>query len=102
MVVNKLRLNVAKSKFMFFHMRQRRISQLHFYLNRSPIDYVTEFNFWGVTLCCNLNFKSHLIIIGTKRYIVIGLLHKLKYICVAAWQKRPEVGKKRIEFGIAC
>ena len=39
--------NVGKSKFMFFHMRHRRIPQLHFYLNKSPIDYVTEFNFLG-------------------------------------------------------
>ena len=56
------------------------IPQLHFYLNGSPIDYVTEFNFSGLTLDCNLNFKSHLKIIGTKISRVIGLLHKLKYI----------------------
>ena len=34
----------------------------------------------GLTLDCNLNFKSHLKIIGTKIFRVIGLLHKLKYI----------------------
>ena len=64
--LNKLRLNVAKSKFMFFQMPQKIIPQLHFYLNGSPIDYVTEFNFLGLTLDCNLNFKSLLKIIGTK------------------------------------
>ena len=42
--------------------------------------YVTEFNFFGSTLGCNLNFKSHLKIIGIKIPRVIGLLHKLKYI----------------------
>ena len=78
--LNKLRLNVAKSKFMLFHMPQKIIPQLHFYLNGSPIDYVTEFNFLGLTLDCNLNFKSHLKIILTKISRVIGLLHKLKYI----------------------
>ena len=31
-------------------------------------------------LDCNLNFKSHLTIIGTKISRVIGLLHNLKYI----------------------
>ena len=61
-------------------MPQKIIPQLHFYLNGSPIDYVTEFNFLGLTLDCNLNFKSHLKIIGTKISRVIGLLHKLKYI----------------------
>ena len=42
--------------------------------------WVTEFNFFGLTLDCNLNFKSHLKIIGTKISRIIGLLHKLKYI----------------------
>ena len=37
-------------------------------------------NFLGLTLDCNLNFKSHLKVIGTKISRVIGLLHKLKYI----------------------
>ena len=78
--LNKLRLNVAKSKFMLFHLPQKIIPQLHFYLNGSLIDYVTEFNFLGLTLDCNLNFKLHLKIIGTKISRVIGLLHKLKYI----------------------
>ena len=61
-------------------MPQKLILQLHFYLNGSVIDYVTEFIFLGLTLDCNLNFKSHLKIIGTKISRVIGLLNKLKYI----------------------
>ena len=78
--LNKLHLKVAKSKFMLFHMHQKIISQLHLYLNGSPIDYVTKFIFLGLTLDCNLNFKSHLKIIVTKISRVFGLLHKLKYI----------------------
>ena len=41
--LNKLHLNVPKSKFMLFHMPQKVIPQLQFYLNGSPIDYATEF-----------------------------------------------------------
>ena len=78
--ITTLHLNVAKSKFMLFHMPQKVIPQLHFSLNGSPIDYVTELIFLGLTLDCNLNFKSHLKTIGTKISRVIGLLHKLKYI----------------------
>ena len=78
--LNKLHLNVAKSKFKLFHMPPKVIPQLHFSLNGSPIDYVTEFIFLGLTLDCNLNFKSHLKTIGTKISRVIGLLHQLKYI----------------------
>ena len=48
--LNKLCLNVAKSKFMLFHMHQKIIPQLHFYLNGSPIDYATEFNFFGINV----------------------------------------------------
>ena len=44
--LNKLRLNVAKSKFMFSHRHQKIIPQLLFYLNGSPIDYVTECICW--------------------------------------------------------
>ena len=61
-------------------MPQKIIPQLHFYGNGSSIDYVTEFNFLGLALDCNLNFKSHLKIIGTKISREIGLLHKLTYI----------------------
>ena len=72
--LNKLHLNVAKSKFMLFHMPQKVIPYLHFSLNGSPIDYVSEFIFLGLTLDCNLNFKSHLKTIETKISRVIGLL----------------------------
>ena len=58
-------------------------STVTFPLNGSPIDYVTEFSFLGLTLDCNLNFKSHSKIIRTKISRVIGLLHKLKYIVPA-------------------
>ena len=78
--LNKLHLNVAKSKFMLFHMPQKVIPQLHFSLNGSPIDYVTELIVLGLTLDCNFNVKSHLKTVGTKIARVIGLLHKLKYI----------------------
>ena len=81
--LNKLHLTVAKSKFMLFHMPQKVIPQLHFSINGSPIDYVTEFIFLGFTLECNLNFKSHSKTIGTKISRVIELLHKLKYIFLA-------------------
>ena len=96
--LNKLHLNVAKSKFMLFHMPQKVIPQLHFSLNGSPIDYVTEFIFLGLTLDCNLNFKSHLKTIGTKtsklKYIFTAYLLRMIYnslilphinYCLLAW-----------------
>ena len=100
--LNKLHLNVAKSKFMLFHMPQKVIPQLHFSLNGSPIDYVTEFIFLGLTLDCNLNFKSHLKTIGTKISRVIGLLHKLKYIFPTYLLILPHINYCLLAWGSNC
>ena len=78
--LNKLYLNVNKSKFMLFHMPQRVTPLLHFELNGSPIEYIQEFNFLGLTLDNSLSFKFYLIKIGNKISRVIGPLHKLKHI----------------------
>ena len=78
--LNKLSLNVNKSKFMLFHMPQRVTPLLHFELNGSPIEYIQEFYFLGLTLDSSLSFKFHLTKIGNKISRVIGLLHKLKHI----------------------
>ena len=53
---------------------------LHFDLSGSPIEYIQEFNFLGLTLDSSLSFKFHLTKIGNKISRVIGLLHKLKHI----------------------
>ena len=76
----KLCLNVAKSKFMLFHMPQKVTPLLHFDLNGSPIEYIHEFNFLGLTLDSSLSFRFHLTKKGNKISRVIGLLHKLKHI----------------------
>ena len=49
---------------------------MHFDLNGSPIEYIHEFNFLGLTFDSSLSFKCHL----TKISRVIDLLHKLKHI----------------------
>ena len=61
------------------HYRYARIMKV-FDLNESPIDYIHEFNFLGLTLDSSLSFMFHLIKIGNKISRVIGLLHKLKHI----------------------
>ena len=71
--LNKLCLNVNKSKFMLFHMPQRVTPLLHFELNGSLIEYIQEFNFLGRTLDSSLSFKFHLTKIGNKISRVIGL-----------------------------
>ena len=65
---------------MLIHMLQRVTPLLHFDLNGSPIEYIHEFNFLGLTFDSSLNFKFHLTEIGNKISSVIGLLHKQKHI----------------------
>ena len=78
--VNKLCLNVSKSKFMLFHMPQKRVPHLLFSIDRMHIEQVTEYNFLGLILESNLNWKAHLSAISTKISRVMWLLHKLKFI----------------------
>ena len=49
-------------------------------IDRMHIEQVTEFNFLGLIIDSNLNWKAHLSAIGNKISRVIGLLRKLKYI----------------------
>ena len=78
--VNKLCLNLSKSKFMLFQMPQKRVPNLLFNIDRIHIEQVTEINFLGLIIDSNLNWKAHLNAISTKISRIIGLLHKLKYI----------------------
>ena len=78
--VNKLCLNVTKSKFMIFLMPQKKVPQLSFNVEGLHIDEVSEFNFLGLIIDANLNWKAHLNAIGTTVLRIIGLLHKLKYV----------------------
>ena len=63
--VNKLCLNVTKSKFMIFQMPQKKVPQLSFNIDGLQIDQVYEFNFLGLIIDANLNWKAHLNAIGT-------------------------------------
>ena len=63
-------------------MPQKRVPQLSFNVEGLHIEQVNEFNFLGLIIDANLNWKAHLNAIGTKVSRVIGLdlLHKLKYV----------------------
>ena len=56
----KLCLNVTKSKYMLFHMPHRVTPLMYFKLNRSPIEYIHEFNFLGRILDGSLSFMFYL------------------------------------------
>ena len=61
-------------------MLQKIIPNLTFDFNGVHLEQVNEFNFFGLLIDCNLNWKVHLHMVSTKISRVIGLSGKLKYI----------------------
>ena len=77
--LNKLTVNVSKTKFMIFHKR-RDTPQLDLLLNNIKIELVSNFTFLGIILDSSLSWKNHTKMIAIKISKIIGILHKLKYI----------------------
>ena len=61
-------------------MPQKRVPKLSFNIEGLHIEQVYEFNFLGLIIDANLNWKAHLNAIGNKVSRIIGLIHKLKYV----------------------
>ena len=79
--LNKLSLNVKKTKMMLFHYRQQRdMSGLipKLMINKVPIEYVKEFNFLGITLDECMAWNRHINKIACKLSCTIGTLKRVK------------------------
>ena len=76
---NMLSLNVSKSKYMIFHKPQKKIMKLQLKINDIEIERVSQFDFLGLTLHENLNWKSHIDKIANKISRSIGILNKQKH-----------------------
>ena len=78
--INKLSLNIKKTKFMFFHYHQKNIAQLipKLSINGHPIDRVTNFNFLGLTIDENLNWNAHIQKVSNKISRALGILSRVK------------------------
>ena len=80
LAVNKLSLNVKKTKFMVFHTRQHNI-QLHIpelKIGNKTIDRVENFDFLGLTLNDKMCWKPHVNKIASKISKYVGILNRLK------------------------
>ena len=78
--VNKLSLNVQKTKLMIFHRKQKHIQNLNISINGINIERVESFNFLGIILQETLSWDSHVTLVKTKISKVIGILYRLKNI----------------------
>ena len=77
--VNKLSLNVAKSKFMLFHTPQKRTVIPNILINNKAIDVVDNFSFLGLTIDTFLNWNGHINKVANKISKSVGILQILKH-----------------------
>ena len=71
--INKLSLNKSKSKYMIFHVPNKDIQYLTLKIDNVIIEKVDEFNFLGLTMDTNLNWKKHSEKISNKCTKMIGI-----------------------------
>ena len=78
--INKLSLNVSKTKYIIFHNHQRNIDSLipDIRINNQAIERVSEFNFLGFTIDEHLSWNAHIKKISNKVAKSIGILNRLK------------------------
>ena len=78
--VNKLSLNVSKTKYMIFHHRQRKIDEFipDIRINDSLIERVTDFNFLGLQIDQHLNWNAHIRKCSNKISRTLGVMNRLK------------------------
>ena len=80
LALNKLSLNVKKTKFMLFHYKQKNISSYipEIMIDGIAIERVHDFNFLGLTLDDNMSWKSHTNKIANKISRALGIINMLK------------------------
>ena len=76
--LNKLSLNVNKTKAMLFFTSQRSINYPNLFLYNKKIDFVKNFKFLGIVLHENLKWKAHTNMISKKISKTLGIMKKLK------------------------
>ena len=57
--LNKLSLNVKKSKYMIFHMKMKQFIKPKLIIENTELELVENFNFLGLTIDQHLNWKAH-------------------------------------------
>jgi hypothetical protein len=77
--VNKLTLNVMKTKAMIYHTVQRNINKPRILLDGHVVEYVDEFNYLGIVIDKHVTWKKHIDLISQKISRISGLINKLKH-----------------------
>lgn len=76
--LNKLTLNINKTKGMAFHTPQRHVSVPELFIDNKKIEFVENFNFLGIIINKNLKWNNHIDMIAKKIAKTVGIMKKLK------------------------
>ena len=76
--INKLSLNVSKTKAMLFHTPQRKVTYPTLKIDNHKIEFVSKFNYLGIIIDENLNWNIHIETLTKKISKTIGIINKLK------------------------
>ena len=87
LIINKLSLNISKTKYMVFHPYKKDISQLvpSLTINDTEIERVNTFNFLGITLDENVTWKPHISILSNKISKYSGI--RIKTLLTSAYNE---------------
>ncbi len=77
--INKLSLNIGKTKFMVFHKANKKLPEIKLFLDGIELERVQNFNFLGVIINENLSWKPHTDKIANCISKTIGILNALKH-----------------------
>ena len=81
MAVNKLSLNIGKTKFMIFHYPQKKLRPSDIptlKINDIQISRTQDFNFLGLTISETLQWKAHVNKISNKISKSVGIMYRIK------------------------
>jgi hypothetical protein len=78
--LNKLSLNCNKTKAMLFHKPQKKVSFPLLKIDEKEIEYVKQFNFLGIIIDSNINWKYHAQNVTKKLSRSLGIMNSLKHI----------------------
>ena len=77
--LNKLSLNISKSKCIFFHQPQKKCTKPAIKIDGNTIDSVDSFNFLGLIINNNLKWDHHINHIAAKISRSMGILTRLRH-----------------------
>ena len=78
--LNKLSINIKKSKFMVFHMPQKQVNIPNIQIENIKIKFADEFNCLGLPIHKHLKWDSHINKIASKILNIIGIMYRLKHM----------------------